>query len=261
MIDVSAITDRYGRQARLYPALLVLVPVPLALFAWFPQVQALLEALVSVAVGCGVLFLLSQVGRDRGKRLEPELFKMWGGKPSVALLRWRDDRIDRHTKQQYHSFLGRAVPTAKFPTPVEEIADPGLADEAYEAATRWLLGKTRDTKLFRLLFNENIYYGFRRNLLGLRPFGIAVALGVAIASSGVAGERYFVAGEIPALSVVLASAVAWIGAVWWTLGVRPDWVRIPADQYALHLLAACATLSEPHKPLSPGAGVAVGETA
>src|SRR5690242_5198355 len=117
MIDLSTITDRYSRQARLVPALLVLLPLLLALLAWFPEILVTSKGLLSLAIACGVLLFLSELGRDRGKKLEAELFKSWGGKPSIALLRWRDERIDRFTKEGYHAFLAGAVPTTRFPTP------------------------------------------------------------------------------------------------------------------------------------------------
>jgi hypothetical protein len=255
MIDLSTVLDRYSRQARLYPALLVLVPVPMALLTWFPDLRDPLGLLFSLAAACGAVYLLAQLGRDRGKAIEPSLFKEWGGKPSVALLRWSDQRIDRFTKQGYHTCLAAAIATAKFPNAAEELADPGLADEAYEAATKWLLQKTRDTKVYRLLFNENISYGFRRNLLGLRVAGIAVSLAVAALSTGAAIERYTAAGMTPSTAVVIASAIAWVAAAWWVFGVRASWVRIPADQYGIQLLAACTDLAEPVKaPLVTAAG-------
>jgi hypothetical protein len=90
----------------------------------------------------------------RGKPIEKSLYAEWGGKPSVAMLRWRDERVDRFTKQRCHDYLKGVVATARFPDAAEEYADPRVADEAYEAGTQWLLDHTKDTKAFPLLFKE-----------------------------------------------------------------------------------------------------------
>jgi hypothetical protein len=50
----------------------------------------------------------------------------------------------------------------------EEARDQNAADDFYAAAGTWLRENTRDAKKFSILFNENVMYGFRRNLLGLR---------------------------------------------------------------------------------------------
>lgn len=251
-IDLSNLFDRYTLQARLYPALLVIFPVAPTLLVWFPAFQDLLGLLVSVCVSFGVIFLLGQLGRDRGKAIEKWLYTQWDGKPSIAMLRWRDDRLDRFTKQRCHDYLKGAVTTAHFPNAAVELADPGLADEAYQAATQWLLDHTRDKTTFRLLFIENINYGFRRNMLGLRPFGIVVSLAVALLATGASVKGYLAIEEMPSMSQVIVSVVGWLAAACWIFWVRSDWVRVPAEQYARHLLAACTTLSEPQKP-SPAA--------
>ncbi|UYO45730.1 hypothetical protein KQX63_06870 [Rhodopseudomonas palustris] len=67
----------------------------------------------------------------------------------------------------HHAFLaaklGRAAPTRE-----EEAADPAGADSYYARGATWLRENTRDAKKFDILLNENISYGFRRNLLGLK---------------------------------------------------------------------------------------------
>jgi len=87
---VSKVTDPYDRQARLYPALLCLLPL-LALIAllYAPNVSAL-TGVVTLAVSCGGLFLMTNICREMGKRLEEQLFREWGGKPTTQLLRHRD---------------------------------------------------------------------------------------------------------------------------------------------------------------------------
>ena len=121
---------------------------------------------------CGGAKFLTQVGRDRGKVLEPTLYASWGGKPSVAMLRHSDTRLNAPTKNRYRAFLQVAVPTLALASPEEERTNPEAADDGYENANSWLLAQTMDRERFRLQFAENINYGFRRNVWALRPMGV-----------------------------------------------------------------------------------------
>jgi hypothetical protein len=173
---VAKVTDPYDRPARLYPALLCLLPI-LALVAllYAPNVSAL-TGVVTIAVSCGGLFLMTNICREMGKRLEERLYREWGGKPTTQLLRHRDSAIDSVTKRRYHAFLAAKI-NATFPDAAQEKSDPAKADETYQSGARWLLDHTRPEsgKQFDLLFRDNVTYGFRRNALGARPFGIIVA--------------------------------------------------------------------------------------
>ena len=173
---VAQVFDPYARQARFYPALIVILPIALLVVAWFPALWTTWGALASLASSFGLMLLLAQVARDRGKRLEPHLYQGWDGKPSVSLLRHRDTRIDQHTKSRYREFLKTQLPQLTLPTAEEERADPEAADGKYQSVTEWLLTRTRDTKRFSILFRENVSFGFRRNLWGLKPVGAAVTL-------------------------------------------------------------------------------------
>lgn len=238
----SQVADPYIRQARLAPALCVVFPIPLLIFVWFPALQSVLGTLVSLACSFGVVLWVSQLGRDAGKRREPELYENWNGKPSVALLRHSDHRIDSNTKARYKSFLTAHVPGLVFPSAAEEIADKNRADKVYEFATAWLLAQTRDTKKFSLLFQENISYGFRRNLWGLKPLGIALAVSGGACSSFAVLLNYALSGLRPASEIVIATAAVWCLSLCWVFAVRPSWVKVPADGYGLQLLAACDRL-------------------
>jgi hypothetical protein len=94
------------------------------------------------------------------------------------LLRHRDKTIEAVTKRRYHSFLAAKIKEA-FPDKDQEAKNPEAADEVYQSGVRWLLNHTRpeDAKQFALLFRENIVYGFRRNALGTKPFGLVIAIG------------------------------------------------------------------------------------
>lgn len=175
---VAKVADPYDRQARLYPALLCLLPA-LALVAvlYQPNTSAF-TSVVTIAVSCGGLFLMTNISREMGKRLEEKLYREWGGKPTTQLLRHRNGVLDSVTKRRYHTFLAAKI-GATFPDAEQEKIDPAKADEAYQSGAHWLLDRTRpnDGKKFNLLFRDNLAYGFRRNALGLKPFGLALAVG------------------------------------------------------------------------------------
>ncbi len=240
---VALLLDPYSRQARLQPALIVVIPAAILIVVWFPALLSVWGVVLTVASSCGITILLSQIARDRGKRREPELSAAWRGKPSVALLRHSDDRVDENTKARYRAFLKARLPDLKLPGALDEEADPAAADRAYQSVTAWLLTQTRDTKIFGLLFRENVSYGFRRNLWGLKPIGLVVALASACTSAAALVYDYLALHEALLAQVVIVTAAAWILALVWLSLITPAWVRIPADAYGQQLLAACDTLS------------------
>jgi hypothetical protein len=241
--SIGQFLDSYARQARLYPALIVVCPIALLIMVWFPTLWTTLGATMSVASSFGLALLLAQVARDRGKQREPDLFKSWGGKPSVVLLRHRDRRIDAQTKARYRAFLAEQLPQLKLPTAEEEQANPDEADGAYESVTRWLLTQTRDVKVFGLLFRENVNYGFRRNLWGLKSVGLTIAVIAGAASTGVMLYQFISEHTLPGTAIVTVTGLVWVLVVLWLLRFTPSWVRIPADEYGMQLLAACDTLN------------------
>ena len=81
-------------------------------------------------------------------------------------------RIDPITKARYHKRLADLVKGAKAPSANDEQEDPVAADGVYSAWSTYLRVNTRDTKKYSLLLQENINYGYRRNVWGLRPIGI-----------------------------------------------------------------------------------------
>ena len=243
---LKPVLDRYDRKARLRPALLCGLPFVASVVLLIPEFGAIWGSIGVVVVYCGGSTLLIQIGRDLGKALEGQLYQSWGGKPSAAMLRHNDSRLPKLIKDRYRSFLSSAVPGLVLASPEEEAANPEEADAGYDSANRWLLEHTRDHAQFDLLFTENMNYGFRRNLLALKPialgidaFALILVIGTAIASW---------TGEFA--STILALSLEWWASVVITIGhtllfvayIRADWVRITAETYAQQLLAACDSL-------------------
>jgi hypothetical protein len=238
MTPINIITDGYERKARLYPALLLIAPVVGTAVAMLTAKLTGLQSLAVGAVGCGGAFLLTQLARDSGKKHEASLFAKWGGLPSIAIFRHRDTRLDAITKARYHKKLAGLVKEAKAPTPEQEQADPAAADAIYAAWSTYLRVNTHNTKTFALLFQENVAYGYRRNVWGLRSLGIVVSF-LSVVACGV--RLYLVHSSTGKIDEALGGAAAFAGIMLllWIFRFNGDWVRVPADAYA-ERLAECA---------------------
>ncbi|ESZ26111.1 hypothetical protein X733_30080 [Mesorhizobium sp. L2C067A000] len=254
--------DGYGRQARLFPGLLTIFPPLLAVMAWFPWliVSSVAATLLTIATSCGLLYALGSWARTKGRRIEPGLRKRWGGWPTTILLRHTSD-LDVHTRQRYHTFLGSAVPNLPaFPTAAQEAADPGAANAIYDSAVVWLKERARG-KEFAMVNRENAQYGFRRNLLGLKPIGIIVCIFTMLASVG--AIVYSNPGFIDLLqkhqwraaiavltplgpAVLSAMAVNAFATLIWIFLVTKRWVLEAGMQYATALLATCDKIQLQH---------------
>ena len=177
MTLIQFITDPYNRRARLQPILLTVLPLVPLVFFLYPELETYWTAISGIACFGGIA-LLSQIGRERGKRLEPNLFYQWGGMPSIAMLRHRDARLNAIIKNRYHSFLSSNISGLTLPTQDEELNNPKNADDVYGAASDWLRAKTRDVNVYQLIFEENMNYGFRRNYWALKPYTISIDVAV-----------------------------------------------------------------------------------
>jgi hypothetical protein len=191
----------------------------------------------------GVVILVDQLGRDGGRRLQPALWDSWGGPPTTAALRHRDTANPVLLARQHEriaAIAGNALPTAD-----EEQADPAGADHAYAAAIAVLIARTRGRrKDYPLIFTENCNYGFRRNMLGLRPWGRLLAATASILAVAAIAARLAGRVNLPlALTGVALVVSAAATVIWWRV-VTPDWVQPVAQAYAERLLEAAETLAE-----------------
>src|ERR1700694_366223 len=96
--------------------------------------------------------------------------------PSTAMLRHRDLRLPAPLKTRYKTCLQKHLPDPAFPAAEDEERNPVAADALYASAGAWLLGQTRDRARFGLLFEENVNYGFRRNLWAWKPAALLVGV-------------------------------------------------------------------------------------
>lgn len=228
--------NSYSFRARALPVVLVLFPAFLSLYVLYPIDFSSLESLAKL-VGIGVVgFFLSQIGRDQGKRLERSLWESWGGAPTTLLLRHSSEENEVLLKQRHKAL--ETLTGAKLPSKNAELKDPKTADEKYAFCVSKLRSLTRDKKRFHLIFEENVNYGFRRNLVGMRSVGITISL----LSLGVCIATPVLRDSSPNLVEVLSSIVCASLFSLWLLRFRKEWVKIAAFAYAERLLESVDTL-------------------
>ena len=151
---LRALLDPYSRRARFQPVVWSLFPILVVVVLLIPEFHGFWNTTGWLLVCVGGPTLLAQLGRDRGKALEPVLYQLWDGKPSVAMLRHRDRRLPMATKSRYRNFLQQTVPGLRLASADDEKKHPEQADDGYEGATSWLLAQTRDRDGFGLLFKR-----------------------------------------------------------------------------------------------------------
>lgn len=122
-------------------------------------------------------------------------------------------------------------------------SDATKADAFYARASNWLREHTRDQSKFAVLFAENITYGFRRNMYGLKAVAllmngwtVAVAVAVLVLSPSLAWDRELGARY---LSVII---VAVMHAGYFILVVTKQSVIDASIQYARQLALSCELL-------------------
>jgi hypothetical protein len=186
-------------------------------------------------------FVLAQLARDAGKAIEGPLWASWGGPPTVRMLRHRDTTIAPGSKSLLHRHLIELGIVDRLPSESEERDHPGHADEAYLTCADWLRRKALELKSkapFDVVHSENISYGYRRNILGIKPYGLAilcVALAIAVAAFFFNREPYI---EFCGIVVVGAYLI---------FGVTEAALQRAADEYSKRLLDAAQALPTPKK--------------
>jgi hypothetical protein len=224
--------DRYTLFARLFPAIIAAAPaiaLAWALVSWHSL--SVTHAIAGTALTV-LLMVFADVARRRGKQIEPGLIERMGGLPSITMLRHRDPALDAPTKERMHTILASKLGVAA-PTAAQEEADPTAADSFYTRAGTWLRENTRNQKKFDILFNENVTYGYRRNLFALKwpalVLNAAIVIGCAVAYSYGLPQKY-------QADVTPVFVIAFLHALYLAFFSSENAVREAARTYARQLL-------------------------
>jgi uncharacterized membrane protein len=236
-----ATLDAYTMRARVYPALIGMTPV-IALAAVLVPWNQLGWWYAGVAVGVGMLFCaFADLSRRLGKTVERELFPETNGRPFMTLLRHSDPEYDDATKARYRNMLAARLGEAA-PTKADEEGDPKAAAAFYERCGSWLRERTRDPVKYKILKEENMTYGFRRNQYGLKWLVLSLNLAVAI----VCGVLMWRGSHAPLVYIVLGVSV--VHAAYFLFLVTWSSVVEASAQYGRQLMLSCEHFIDSPKP-------------
>jgi hypothetical protein len=232
--------DSYSFRARWLPCVLVAAPLVLAAVSWLPTLHASL--LASVPVLAAVAMVLAHLTRNKGRDLQTQLWKKWGGAPTTLVLRDGSERIPCESLARYRRFFGQIAPDVRLPTTAEETAaPPGAFDGTYTAATSAVINRTRSKTEFSQLYFENVGYGFWRNLLALRRLGIPLAvLALIVAAARIAVSPSLQGHRLERVIISMLVSISFL--VFFVIVLSEDQVKRAGFNYAERLIEASEQL-------------------
>lgn len=231
--------DQYEIRARLAPTSAVFAPLFFAFFCVVLGVTGSWSgALGALAVVALLLtYVLSSIPRWLGKKVEPALWKGWGGPPTTRRMRWRDDSLEEETKRRLRD-RAEDVSGVTLLSQEEEQSNPDEANERISHAFEQVRAAVRKEDPNGVWSKHNAEYGLYRNLLGSRALWVATSLLGALICATV---WYFVTRS-PWLVIGFSVDLAFV-ALAYTLGWRvlPRSTKMAAERYAQTITGSFVT--------------------
>lgn len=238
--ELSKHFEHYAIHARFMPVFVVIFPLVLTILAWYPQAKTVLGGAMTLLISFGVMSFLSIYVSNLGNDLQDKYFKSWGGAPSTLLLLPGNKELDRYTKQRYFKWLNSKCIGLGLP---ESIDDQGDSEELYEkirSAGNYMREYTRDRKKYSQVYNDNVAYGFARNIVAIRIAGLVIS-SVSLISNGIC--LYFLTGTDSHNSInsigVVAFLVSIICLLIHSVVLKEKFVKRRGYRYAKTLFEAC----------------------
>lgn len=243
-MEALKVFDAYSLRARLFPAVIAAAPAFAALallISWTTFGLSNVVASLGILV---LLFAVADFARQRGRSIEQRLHSELGGLPSITMFRRSDLTLDEGSKDRYRALLagklGKPAPTAE-----QELADLGAADTFYRECGAWLRENTRDTKKFSVLFTENVTYGFRRNLLGVKRVALGLNLLVVAVCVLLLWRSGWSIQDDHGKRVLVVLIVAAAHGAYMLLAVNRSAVADASRAYGRQLILSCETFLAP----------------
>lgn len=148
-----------------------------------------------------------------------------------------DSGIPNITLKRYYRKIAEFEPEFSEFTKVElNNAQGTITTNLCESVVTWLKANTRDNKMFRLVYEENINYGFIRNMYNLKNIGIIFNC-IALTLLGIFFFTTFLESSKPTmLLMVIEIATHIIVTVYLFTAITKKKVEVSAKRYAKALI-------------------------
>jgi hypothetical protein len=240
MENLINIISPYELKARFFPALFTLLPLVLIVAIWYPELINLESSFITILFFFIFIFFVAKLARELGFKRQKQLLIEWGNFPSIVYLRLRDNKIDLVTKQRYHNYLNENVEGIKLPSNMDdELNNQDFYEQQYTSAIKWLLENTRDQQIYSILYQDNINYGFSRNMLGIKPMGFTFSILSLFINLYFVYQEYNLDLNLIPLKIWMLLIINIALIISWLFFVKKNWVKSSSEAYARSLLATC----------------------
>jgi len=240
-MDLFKSFDTYNLKARVFPAIIAGLPTLTLLFIIIPWDHLGISQAIATAMSLILVYAFSDWARHLGKNIQQNLGS--GETPE----QWHRSNTDvpEAYKKGFRKFIAEHL-EQKAPSAAEEQKNPNKANDFYRAANAWLRERTRDTAKFSMLFNENVTYGFRRNLLGLKPVAVISNFLVLIFCISTLYFRPAYFDTLPRLDEKLTIAITAVvfHTTYMIIAVNKKSVWDASRAYGRQLILSCGALTD-----------------
>ena len=215
--------DSYERVARVYPAILISLPIIFTCYSFSVLVNSpifikIASSSLIVLVG---LVLMSFIVRFFGKKIEPKLWKKWAGAPSTRFLRLDDRKLAKEIKERFYK---KVLADANIDL-ISNITD-GRIEQAFAFVRNVLRVRNKDGLWKK--FNEE--YGFARNLMGSRWIWSILSFGLSLFCY--LSIKYFPKDIIALMIGAILNSCSGLAAIFCGWFVLPGLTKGIAEKYA-----------------------------
>ena len=221
--------DAYNIRARLSASIILLAPIAITIFMCFAEVTTLATSSIIVCV----LLAFTNYVPILQRRINHN--KTTHKNYAAQMLSPDDDTIDSMTKDRFYCKLSSI--DASFAA-LHNPADHDAFNNCCNSVVAYLRSRTRNNHLVQ---EENINYGFCKNLLSNKPIGIALCL---LCSCSVVIWSWHMYGSFSGWPLQIYFSVSFNIALvlFWILGVTKESLEIAAKNYAKALICSIDSL-------------------
>lgn len=224
------ILDAYNIRARLSPSIILLGPIGLTVFLCFEDVYSFASSAIIVCI----LLALTNYIPVLQRRLNQS-----GKDPRInyaaIYLHQSDSTIDEFSKKRYYRKLSELDDSFSMFTKPDNTSE---FRKCCESAILYLRNNTRDN---HLVLEENINYGFCKNMLADKMIGIILNIVLGIVTGIYSYVKFGAITDIP-LGNKVSILFNVFFLLFWIFGINMSMMEHAAKRYATTLLATIDTL-------------------